>query len=316
MNEPFPPNARPCSTPHSAPVGWLRGDGPADPPQQADADALRAAIELVLAHPDAVAEILTRARPHPVRHDGWTGERMAAFLETLADTGLVTEACRAAGMSREAARQLRNRDPIFDAAYAAAASRARSVVADGLLERSITGTVEHYYRDGVLVGERRHYESWLGLAVLRRLDRQAEQDRADEALSDRIARHWRDAMDALRADGTALLKAEVDKVDIPPLPDDPRPTLDCWQDDRGVWMTTFAPPPGFAGVESCPWDGFNAYERECTDEEVALLEASMAVEDASDRAQEDARRELYFSMLRKEIARIPNLDQAACAKIN
>ena len=96
-----------------------------------------------------------------VRHDGWTGERMATFLEVLADTGIVSEACRAAGMSREGVYSLRNRDPVFDAAWRAAQAKARPVVADGLIERSITGTVEHYYRDGVLVGERRHYESWL-----------------------------------------------------------------------------------------------------------------------------------------------------------
>src|SRR5688572_30349166 len=82
------------------------------------------------------------------RRDGWSGERMATFLEVLADTGLVTEASRAAGMSREAAYSLRNRDPVFAAGWRAALAKARPVVADGILERSITGTVEHYYRDG------------------------------------------------------------------------------------------------------------------------------------------------------------------------
>src|SRR3982751_1581782 len=115
--------------------------------------------------------------PERSRTDGWTGERMATFLETLADTGLVTEACLAAGKHRSGVYALRNRDPVFAAAWTAAQTLARPGVADGLLERSITGTVEHYYRDGVLVGERRHYESWLGLAVLKRLDKQAEQER-------------------------------------------------------------------------------------------------------------------------------------------
>src|SRR5205085_8790908 len=90
------------------------------------------------------------------------------FLEVLADTGIATDAVRAAGMERSGAYALRNRDPVFAAAWRAAQIKARPQVADGLLERSITGTVEHYYRDGVLVGERRHYESWLGLAVLKR----------------------------------------------------------------------------------------------------------------------------------------------------
>ena len=90
------------------------------------------------------------------RHDGWTPDRIATFLETLADTGIVSEAARVAGMHRDSAYSLRTRDPVFAAAWRAAQAHARPLVADGLLERSITGTVEHYYRDGVLVGERRH----------------------------------------------------------------------------------------------------------------------------------------------------------------
>lgn len=303
MNEPFASAPRPCSTPHSAPIGWLCADPPAPNTAAPDADALRAAIELVLANPAAVAEVLTRARPHPGRHDGWTGERMAAFLETLADTGLVTEACRAAGMSRESARQLRNRDPVFAAAFAAALSRARAVVADGLLERSITGTVEHYYRDGELVGERRHYESWLGLAVLRRLDKQAEQDRTDAALSDRVERHWSTAMDALRAGGgTGQLQAEVVKVDTPPPPTDDL-SDSIWQNDDGVWMTWLAPPPGFDGHQNIEWDGLHYYERACTDEEVAVIEAASHAENHVDRAEADADRDAWFEELRRIAAK-------------
>ena len=165
------------------------------------------------------------------RRDGWTGERMATFLETLADTGIISEACRAAGMHRSGAYALRHRNRVFDAAWTAAEALARPQVADGLLERSITGTVKHYYRDGVLVGERRHYESWLGFAVLKRLDRQAEQDRADQNLSARIAGGWAETLDALREGGTEAvpkaLEPEVDKVDIPPPPGcDPRWRVD------------------------------------------------------------------------------------------
>src|SRR5215218_9689549 len=156
------------------------------------------------------------------RHDGWTPDRIATFLETLADTGIVAEACRAVGKSRDTAYALQHRDPVFAAAWRAAQGKARPQVADGLLERSITGTVEHYYRDGVLVGERRHFESWLGLAVLKRLDRQAEDDRTEQNLSARIAGGWEETLDAMREGGTEAvskaLEPEVDKVDIPPPP--------------------------------------------------------------------------------------------------
>jgi hypothetical protein len=53
------------------------------------------------------------------RADGWTSARQSAFLEVLARTRSVTRAARAAGMSRESAHRLRNRDPygLFAAAW-------------------------------------------------------------------------------------------------------------------------------------------------------------------------------------------------------
>ena len=250
------------------------------------------------------------SQPTPTqRHDGWTPERIATFLEVLADTGLVTEAARVTGMDRSGAYALRNRDPIFAAAWRAALSNARPQVADGLLERSIAGTVEHYYRDGVLVGERRHYESWLGLAVLKRLDRQAEEDRAEGGLAARLADDWATALEAVRTGGTgAVVQAlEIDKVDTPPFPlpgDDPFETV--WRDDDGTWMTTHAPPPNFDGWESSDWDGDNWYERACTPEEAALLDAHEAAMIAEERRElteiaEDAR-DAFFEMLKSEIA--------------
>ena len=164
-------------------------------------------------------------RRKTVRHDGWTGDKIATFLDVLADTGIVSEACRVAGMSRDAAYALRNRDPVAAAAWRAALVKARAQVADGILERSLTGTVEHYYRDGVLVGERRHYESWLALAVLKRLDKLADDDRAEGSLAARIGQDWPAVIAALRDGGTAgvpaLLAPKADKADSPP----PRPAM-------------------------------------------------------------------------------------------
>ncbi|MEO6361154.1 MAG: hypothetical protein ABIO43_11375 [Sphingomicrobium sp.] len=240
-----------------------------------------------------------------IRHDGWTPDRIATFLEVLADTGIVAEACRAVGMSREGAYPLRNRDPVFAAAWRAAQAKARPVVADGLLERSITGTVEHYYRDGVLVGERRHYESWLGLAMLKRLDKQAQDD-AGDALAARIGGGWQETLDALREGGTAAIPAalepDVDEVDIPH-PPGCDPADDCWKTDDGVWMTSFPPPAGFDGHENVLWDGFNYYERSCTPEEAVLLDANEAAAEAEEHAEltaaAEARRDSWFAALRE-----------------
>ena len=51
------------------------------------------------------------ACPEPCRRDGWTPARQLAFLDILARTRSVTRAAAAAGMSRESAYRLRNRDP-------------------------------------------------------------------------------------------------------------------------------------------------------------------------------------------------------------
>jgi hypothetical protein len=232
---------------------------------------------------------------------------MATFLEVLADTGIVAEAARAARLHRDSAYSLRTRDPVFAAAWRAAQTHARPQVADGLLERSITGTVEHYYRNGVLVGERRHYESWLGLAVLKRLDKQAEEDRSDASLAARMADDWQGTLDMLRTGGTGAVQQALEaKADTPPSPPGHDPWDDVWRSDDGAWMTTHAPPPGFDGWESGVWDGFNAYKRICTPEETALLDAHEAAMIEQERREladlASVERESFFERLRTELA--------------
>ena len=63
--------------------------------------------------------------PNTVRHDGWTGERMATFCEKLAETAVVADACDAAGMGISGAYAARRRNPVFAAAWDAALSIAR-----------------------------------------------------------------------------------------------------------------------------------------------------------------------------------------------
>jgi hypothetical protein len=52
-----------------------------------------------------------------IRHDGWTGEKMAIFCETLAETAVVAEACDATNMSVAGAYAARRRNPVFAAAW-------------------------------------------------------------------------------------------------------------------------------------------------------------------------------------------------------
>jgi hypothetical protein len=97
------------------------------------------------------------------RHDGWTGEKMAAFCETLAETAVVADACEAANMGISGAYACRRRNPVFAAAWDAALGIARERLADTLLARSMEGNVEQLYKDGVLVGERHVIDNRLGL---------------------------------------------------------------------------------------------------------------------------------------------------------
>lgn len=68
-------------------------------------------------------------------------------------------------------------------------------------------------------------------------------------------------------------------------------------------MTSFPPPPGFDGQENAPWDGFTYYERICTPEEAALLDANEAAAEAEEHAEltarAEARRDSWFAALRE-----------------
>ncbi len=86
----------------------------------------------------------------------------------------------------------------------------------------------------------------------------------------------------------------------------------CWKDEiDNVWLTDFPPPAGFAGYESRPWDedddDAERYERECTPEEAALLDANSATDDEDDdRADDEALRDALFAQLKAEL---PSADE-------
>lgn len=105
------------------------------------------------------------------RHDGWTAERQRIFLTVLAETGRVTEAARAAGMSPRSAYRLRWHPQ--GEAFAKAWIRALYIATRGLaalaFERATTGTVREYWKNGALVGETRQPSDRLLIFLLQRL---------------------------------------------------------------------------------------------------------------------------------------------------
>jgi hypothetical protein len=273
------------------------------------------------------------------RHDGWTGEKMAIFCETLAETAVVAEACDAAGMSISGAYAARRRNPVFAAAWDAALSIARERLADTLLARSMEGNIEQIYKDGELVGERHVLDNRLGLAILRRLDRLAEMGMAVSTIGQRVtlnykprptpacnpqAIDWNFAIDALRigddegvAKALALIEGDkVEEVEGPPNPSSDGDSEDegldlsdrCWKDGiDDIWMTDFPPPEGFTGYESRPYDepdDDERYVRACTEEEVAILEADAAADRAVERAEDEMLRDAWFELLREEAAAV------------
>ncbi|HYG31326.1 MAG TPA: hypothetical protein VD887_14055 [Allosphingosinicella sp.] len=117
------------------------------------------------------------------RHDGWTPTRMVHFLEVLAATGCVADACKSVGMSVSAAYALRDRREgrAWGIAWQAVLrERARNRLSDENLGRAMNGCVEQIVKDGVVVAERRRHDNRLSMAVLTRLDQLAERSDSDE----------------------------------------------------------------------------------------------------------------------------------------
>src|SRR5690606_15584501 len=93
----------------------------------------------------------------PVRHDGWSRERKARFLDRLAETGSVAAACARVGMSRNSAYNLRKKPHAesFAAAWDAALGMPiRKVTVHDLEFLAYHGLVKPYFRGGKYIGSR------------------------------------------------------------------------------------------------------------------------------------------------------------------
>jgi hypothetical protein len=109
--------------------------------------------------------------PVPVRarHDGWTVERQYAFIQALAQSGCVDEACRRVGMSDTSAYELRMRPggAQFRRAWEAAIDYSLHFVEHGAFSRSRHGVARPIFYKGEQVGEWRHYDERLTMFLLR-----------------------------------------------------------------------------------------------------------------------------------------------------
>ena len=105
------------------------------------------------------------------RHDGWTAERQWSFLAALAETGCVSDACAAAGVTARSAYRLRARSDAsafataWDQALLVATARLTSLA----FERAARGTIREYWKNGELVGESRQPSDKLLVFLLQHL---------------------------------------------------------------------------------------------------------------------------------------------------
>lgn len=255
-----------------------------------------------------------------LRHDGWDGPVMARFCQVLAETGVVTEACRACGRSARGAYGLRQREPLFARAWESALSLARERLADELLARSLKGSAEQIVRDGCIWGERHVYDNKLAFAILRRLDRRAElgatfrtppADRIPDPVP-AVSGDWQLLLTALnedrKEDADLLLTpipTEVPEVHNPPIEgvegDDmadeilPDPRI-WWEESRSAYRTNFPPPDG-SECDEQKWFGHRDYHRSLTDDEAAMIAARDAARSARRRADDEAERAAFFASL-------------------
>lgn len=110
--------------------------------------------------------------PTRKRHAGWTAERQRRFIEHLALTGHVGEACAVVGVSSSSAYRLKNKAGAesFSRAWDAALRLATTRMAAIAVDRALNGRVERHYKDGELVMERRIPSDYLLTWLLSRLD--------------------------------------------------------------------------------------------------------------------------------------------------
>ena len=151
---------------------------------------------------DSLDEACWNAGRH--RHDGWTPERLRAFLETLAACGVVADACRAAGMSPQSAYALRNRRAgrAFAAMWdAVQVHRARARMEGELMSRALCGCVERVEAPDGTARERHRYDNRLSMAMLTRLDRLAESKADQQQALRALSEDFEDFLDEVEAGG-------------------------------------------------------------------------------------------------------------------
>jgi hypothetical protein len=223
------------------------------------------------------------------RFDGWTPEKQRAFIEELADCGIVREAAARVGMTEQSAARLRRRTDAaafslaWDAALRIGGDRLRSIA----WERAVMGVAKPRFYRGEKIGEERIYDNRLLTSLVAALPAPVDRPQVREVID-----NWDRWMEAI----------EDRFYEPPPLPDE-ADDAPVWREEDGTWWTSYPPPPDFASDQHGR-HGDKGYRRVCSGEERMIIQAMQAREE-----QEEHRlRDVYFSRLNEfSTPRGPNL---------
>ena len=97
----------------------------------------------------------------------WTARKRRAFLKTLAETGNVSGATRAAEVSRSHAYTLKAQDPEFAALWEEALGAAVDALEAEARHRAVDGVEQPHFHQGKVTGSVRKYSDALLMFLLR-----------------------------------------------------------------------------------------------------------------------------------------------------
>lgn len=256
MDEPFTPAPRPCSTPHSAPVEWMRYDpGLPSPAHDCDDDPAGHEPEPLTPEQQRRRDIgnflaaYEEIAPQQERRDGWTPFLRKLFLHVIAEGGGIGTACAYTHMSRSAAYALQARDRVFAAGWAAASYFARNPMADDFFDKARNGITETITRSDGATVTRHRFDSRLSIAVLKRLDQRC--DRAEERGSVHLGavRNWDEFMTLVGAGDDKAAEALLD-APVPSRGEGAEGCAGCTLPERANPIPA-ADPPGSDPFENC-----------------------------------------------------------------
>lgn len=107
------------------------------------------------------------------RRNGWTAEKQRAFIDVLSKIGLVSEAAKAAGMSRKSVYKLRERAGAesFAEAWDTALMMGQDRVREWAIERAVNGYTVPYFYGGRQRAVIRRYDNRLLEKAITSFDR-------------------------------------------------------------------------------------------------------------------------------------------------